>query len=147
MPGAAVVLLAIAGLSAAACSGPEEPLPPFRPIATVDEVMDGIVIPASNAIFDAVIYSNGALVERPDGDDAWRELQMEALAIAEAGNLLMMGPRARDTADWRTLSLAMTDRAELVARAAGRKDAEGLLNAGGDLYTVCTDCHEKYLAE
>jgi hypothetical protein len=142
----AAVLLASAGLLAAACASPaDQAAPPFKPVATVDEVMDGIVIPGSNAIFDAVIFSNGELVQAPQDDQAWHELQMQALAVAEAGNLLMMAPRARDAGEWMTLSLAMTDRAEVVAQAAAARDGARLLATGGDLYTTCTECHDKYL--
>jgi cytochrome c5 len=70
---------------------------------------------------------------------------MQALAVAEAGNLLMMAPRARDAGEWMTLSLAMTDRAEVVAQAAAARDGARLLATGGDLYTTCTECHDKYL--
>jgi hypothetical protein len=71
--------------------------PPFKPVATVDEVMDAIVIPSSQAIFDAVVYSNGELVAAPKTDEEWFGLRMRALAVAEAGNLLMMSSRAKDT--------------------------------------------------
>jgi hypothetical protein len=32
-----------------------------------------------------------------------------------------------------------------VVRAAEKKDVEGLLTAGGNVYNVCTDCHRKYV--
>ena len=107
--------------------------------------MDGIVIPSSQAIFDAVIYSNGELIASPKTDDDWFRLQMHALAVAEAGNLLMMPPRARDNGEWTRLSTAMVDQGVATAKAAEIKDLDVLLEAGGDLYRVCEECHEKYV--
>jgi hypothetical protein len=127
------------------CGGPDAPAARYQPVATVDQVMDAIVIPSSQAIFDAVVYDNGVLVQAPKADDDWFGLQMHALAVAEAGNLLLMPPRAKDTGDWQTMSHAMTDAAVKVARAAEAKDIDGLLATGGEMYAACTGCHRKYL--
>jgi hypothetical protein len=119
----------------------------YRAIATVDELMDGIVIPASQTIFDAVVYSNGELVRSPKNDDDWFRVRMSALAVAESGNLLMMPPRAEDAGEWATFSRAMTDSAVKVAAAAEARDIEGILRTGGEMYTACSGCHEKYLPD
>jgi hypothetical protein len=107
--------------------------------------MDAIVIPSSQAIFDAVVYSNGELVEAPQTDSDWAALRIHALGVAEAGNLLMMAPRVKDTGDWITFSRTMNDQAMVVAAAAEKKDLDGFLKAGGELYNSCTQCHEKYI--
>lgn len=119
--------------------------PRFKPVATVDQVMDAVIIPNSQAIWDAVVYTNGELVQSPKTDDDWYNLQMNALAVAEAGNLLMMPPRAKDDGDWRKFSAALTERSVEVVRAAEKKDLQGLLAAGGNMYNVCTDCHRQYI--
>jgi hypothetical protein len=119
--------------------------PSFRPVATVDEVMDAIVVPSSQTIFDAVVYSNGELVQAPKTDNDWAALRIHALSVAEAGNLLMMPPRAKDNADWLKMSRDLNDRAMDVAAAAEKKDLDGLLKAGGEMYNSCTACHEKYI--
>src|SRR5262245_44016781 len=99
--GAAVLLCALSVAAVEACSsGASEGARPTRSVATVDEVMDGIVIPGSTTIFDAVVYSNGELVQTPKTDDDWQHVRLRALAVAEAGNLLMMPPRARDAGEW-----------------------------------------------
>ena len=117
----------------------------LRPVASVDQVMDGIIIPASQRVFDAVVYVNGELQQVPKNDDEWFAVQMQALAVAEAGNLLMMPPRAKDTGDWMTASRAMTDSAYRVAQAAEAKNTDLMLTTGGEMYNACTACHEKYL--
>jgi hypothetical protein len=146
MRSVAAVLLAC--LLTVHCSrGPSalEGEPPLKPVATVDELMDAIVIPSSQAIFDAVVYSNGELVKAPQSDDDWFRLRIHALAVAEAGNLLMLPPRAKDGGDWMKMALALNDRAIVVAKAADAKDLDALLKAGGQMYNTCTACHEKYV--
>jgi hypothetical protein len=119
---------------------------PYNPVATVDDIMEAIVIPSSQAVFDAVVYSNGELVQAPRNDEDWSALRIHALGVAEAGNLLMMPPRARD-GDWTTLARALNERAIAAADAARTKDVDALLAAGGELYNVCAACHEKYIPQ
>ena len=120
--------------------------PAFTPVATTREIMDGIVIPDSQAIFDSVGYVNAEL-HAPKGDDEWSRLKVRALALADAGNLLIMPPRAKDGGDWVRFSRLMTTRAAAVATAADRKDPDAVLLAGGELYETCTACHGKYLPQ
>jgi hypothetical protein len=133
--------------AAVAACGRSQPTGPavYTPVATVDQVMDAIVIPSSQAVFDAVIYENGALVRAPKVDDDWFRVQMHALAVAEAGNLLLMPPRARDGAEWAQFAAGMTTAAAAVANAAESQDVERLLQTGGELYRTCAGCHAKYL--
>src|SRR5688572_28983857 len=57
---------------------PAGPGPQMRPVASVDQVMDGIIIPASQRVFDAVVYVNGKLEQSPKTDDDWFGIQMQA---------------------------------------------------------------------
>jgi hypothetical protein len=107
--------------------------------------MDAIIIPHAQAVWDAVVYENGKMVSEPKTEDDWYNLQMHAYAVAEAGNLLKMQPRAKDNGDWMKFATALTDRSMEVVRAAEKKDVQGLLNAGGNVYNVCTDCHRQYV--
>jgi hypothetical protein len=134
-----------AGVILLASCGSTQPPAPYRAVASVDQVMDAIIIPSSQAIFDAVVYENGSLVQAPAADDDWFRLQMHALAVAEAGNLLLMPPRARSEDEWRAYSHGLTDAAVAVADAAAAKDLDAMLQTGSDLYAACTACHRKYL--
>src|SRR5687768_4593627 len=117
------VLGLFAAAMVSACGGRGTPdANSYRPVATVDEVMDAIIIPASETVFDAVVYENGALVQSPRTDDDWFRVRMGALAVAEAGNLLMLPGRAKDAGEWVTFSRAMIDSAETVAEAAESHD-------------------------
>jgi hypothetical protein len=136
------VVSAIAALTACGGAAGEAR---YHAVASIDEVMDAIVIPSSQALFDAVVYDNGVLVQAPKTDDDWFRLRMHAMAVAEAGNLLQMPPRAKDAGDWQTMSRAMTDAAVKVAKAADAKDIDGVLATGGEMYATCVGCHRTYL--
>ena len=151
---ATAALLFVASLTAAQCTraaeapgdgGGSAAEPQFKTVATTDQVMDAIIIPNAQAIWDAVVYIDGKLVTAPKTDDDWYNLQMNAYAVAEAGNLLKIGQRVKDTGDWVKFSTELTDKSMEAVRAAEKKDLEGLLAAGGNVYNVCTDCHRKYV--
>ena len=142
---ARTALLVSAAVMVTGCGGAGSAPTSYRPVATVDQVMDAIVIPSSQAIFDAVVYENGELVTAPRTDDDWFRLQMHAIALAEAGNLLLMPTRTKNEAEWVSFSNALTDHAVAVSKAAEAKDVERLLAAGSDVYRACTSCHAKYL--
>jgi hypothetical protein len=149
-----VLFVAVLAAAGASCGGatPSSSVPaagspalPIRAVASVDQVMDAIIIPSSQRVFDAVVYVNGVLEQSPKTDDDWFSVQMNALAVAEAGNLLMLPPRAKDNGDWLTFSRAMTDSAYRAAQAAEAKNLDLVLKTGGEMYNACTTCHEKYL--
>jgi hypothetical protein len=147
---ARATVAAICGLGVQACGGAATPAdagPEYKPVASIDQIMDGIVIPSSQRVFDAVVYVNGELTASPKTDDEWLGIQMSALAVAEAGNLLIMPGRAIDNADWVQMSRAMTETAVVVAGAAEARDIEALLRTGGEMYAACTACHAKYAPE
>jgi hypothetical protein len=139
-------LLALAVVVCGCGRGADRP-PELAPYAGIGDIMDGIVVPYSQNIFDAVAYENGQLTRAPRNDDEWHRLKVQALAVAESGNLLMMSGRAKDSGDWMTFSHNMRNTAAAVAKGADLKDVERVLLAGGELYETCTACHAKYLPE
>ena len=113
---------------------------PIKPVATVDEIMQTMTIPFSNAVFEA-----GG--EVPKDDKGWAAVRGQAVALAEAGNLLMLGSRAKDSAAWMKFSRAQVDAAEAVAKAAAAKNADQLSTAADALYETCANCHKVYLKD
>ena len=111
---------------------------PIKPVATVVEIMETMTIPFSNAIFEA-----GG--EAPKDDKGWAAVRGQAVALAEAGNLLMLGSRAKDSAAWMKFSRAQVDAAEVVAKAAAAKNADQFSTAADALYETCAECHKVYL--
>lgn len=140
------VLILIVGLATLAGCGQEKAATPVvtasatspEPIANVRQVMLGIVVPASNAVF-------GVANAAPADDAAWEAVTASAIAVAEAGNLLLIKPRAVDDGEWKKQALALTAAGKHAAEVALTKDAEKMSAAGDELYTTCEGCHEKYL--
>ena len=142
-----VLVLALAASTIACGRGGDEGRSAVTAFATTAEIMDGIVIPYSQAIFDAVAYENAQLTRAPRNDDEWHRLYVQALAVAEAGNLLMIDGRAKDQRDWIELAHQMSLKAAAVAKGASLKDVDRVLDAGGELYETCTACHAKYVPQ
>jgi hypothetical protein len=139
------VLVAVLGSCAlAACSkqsaneAAEPSSQSVKPVATARQVMLGITVPASNAVF-------GAAAETPANDAAWENIEASALAVAESGNLLLVPPRAVDEQEWRQYALALVEAGVRAAEAARAKDEEQISAAGDAMYEVCEQCHAKYL--
>lgn len=133
------VLLGIGLASCAKEVPPPAPQPPFQPIASTKEIMLGITIPASDVVF-------GAAAESPADDAAWEKIRINALALAESGNLLMIGPRAADKAAWWQFAKALTDASIVVAKAAQAKSVDQISEAGNTVYEACDGCHKIYMA-
>jgi hypothetical protein len=109
-----------------------------RSVATVRQVMTALTIPYSDAIFDAQS-------EPPKSEDQWTKVSASALVLAEAGNLLMIGSRAKDKEGWMTMARAQVDAAETVMRAANARDLDALSTTADALYTTCNACHARYM--
>ena len=108
-----------------------------RPVATVKQLHEILITPASDAVFRA----SG---DTPTSDKGWVEARGQALVLAEAGNLLMLGSRVRDNAAWMKMSRALVDAAATAATAAEKKDADALAGAGDTITATCEACHQPY---
>jgi hypothetical protein len=116
-------------------------------VASVLEVMDGIVAPAAQVVYDSVatiVDREGVKETRPRNDREWQRVAGNAAALIEAAQLLQVEGRARESEDWKTISQAMSDAAAQVRAAAQKKDPEGILAAGEQLNNSCDNCHRKF---
>lgn len=141
---AAVALLGCAAESA------RDGAPPYRPVASVLELMESIVAHSSEKYWEAVsivVDEEGVTEHFPEGDEEWEEVWSAGLSLAESGNLLMMPSRAVDEADWMQYSRDLVDVGLEAARAARARDPELVLDVGERLYNVCVDCHNRYVPE
>jgi hypothetical protein len=109
-----------------------------KPIASVRQIMQTMTVPFSDAIF-------GAASEPPKTVKEWTALRGTAIALAESGNLLMIGPRARDKAEWMKMARSEVDAAEAVMKAIDTRDGDKLSAAGDALYETCENCHNRYM--
>lgn len=115
--------------------------------ATVKQLMQGIVVPASAAVYNAVsttVTDKGTQEVFPRNDREWEIVGSQAMALVEAAGLLKVDGRARDGSDWMRMSDAMSKAAMLTYRATQRKDVEALLAAGEVLNNSCDSCHRNY---
>ena len=123
--------------------------PATAPVATVKQMMQGIVTPASAAIYNAVsttISEKGTEEVFPRNDREWEIVGSHAIALVEAANLLKADGRGRDTTDWPRLSDAMATAAQQAFQATTKKDVEALLASGEALNNSCDSCHRRYEA-
>jgi hypothetical protein len=133
----------------AGCASQPDP-PPFKPVATVDQLMDGVITPAAEIYWDSVstiVDKDGVTEKFPRNDEEWEAVWGGAMTIAESGNLLMMAPRAKDDEEWMRLSAALVDVGVAAAKAAEAKNPEQVLAEGEKVYDVCTQCHMKYIVD
>jgi hypothetical protein len=144
---------ALASLSAlAACdpSPPPPPLPPFKPIATTAELMHAVVDPSADVLWasvGSVVTTEGVENFFPRTEDEWIRIENAATTLMESGNLLMIGERAQDQAEWMTLSQGLVDAGKLALTAAQSRNPDEIFKIGGDVYAACDGCHQRYWKE
>jgi hypothetical protein len=135
-------------LGCSALTPPTNPAaPPFDTAVNVKELMDWIVDPSVDVIWDSVgtIYTEAGTKElAPRTDEQWDAVRNSAAIVAESGNLLMMDGRARDRGPWMSFARALTDAANGARKAAEARNIDALFTAGEDLYRVCSACHQRY---
>jgi hypothetical protein len=124
--------------------------PEYLLAADVKQTMNWILDPSSDVIWGSVgtiVTEEGQKELVPETDEQWTAVRDAAAMVAESGNLLLMPGRARDQDDWAKHAHDLTKAAQAAIAAAEAKDKESLFTAGGDIYLVCTACHEQYALE
>jgi hypothetical protein len=147
-------------------------LRPFRPAATVKDIMDSIVIPASEAVFGAVSSEagpNGDVEKVPKNDAEWQAVRRQAMMLIEGGNLLMIEGRhvapasaksehpgvelepaqmdalvAKNKAAFTKAASGLIDTALVALKAIDAKNPMALSDAGGDIDEACENCHTQF---
>ena len=111
--------------------------PSYQPVGTMSQLMVHIIYPASDALF---------YIERspPQTEAEWNVIRMQALMLAESGNLLMMPGRARDQDNWIKDAKLMLDAGAAAYKAARAKDMSAILALGDQLTESCISCHKHY---
>ena len=145
---------------------------PFRPVATIKELMDALVDPQSDVVFEAVatIVTPGRIEEKaPRTDAEWAAVRRGTLLLIEGGNLLMVpGRRVAEPgakSDVPGVELDPTEidalisknrglfvrraqgvvaAAQVALRAIDAKNSRALLDAAGALDVACESCHTDF---
>ncbi len=136
------LLLACAGAESGSASEP-----PFREVVGEKALMVSVIDPAADVVWGSVgtiMTLEGTEERAPSTEEEWAQVRNAAVVIAEAGNLLMIGRRARDQGDWIGWSLDLIDEGEKAMRAAEARDPQAVFDAGAEIYAVCSGCHENY---
>jgi hypothetical protein len=121
--------------------------PVMKPVATVRQIMQGIVGPAAKVVFESVsttVSFEGVEEKAPKTQAEWEAVGNSAAALVESANLMMVGNRAID-ADWTKISQALADAGIVALKAIEAKNAEALLASGEAINESCNACHRKYL--
>jgi hypothetical protein len=123
------------------------PAPSLPPVASVKQIMVGIVTPAAYVVFDSVstiVDAKGVQENQPRTDEEWARVGANAAALIESANMLLIGNRAVDQGDWVKMAKAMADAGQIALKAADAKKPEAILEAGEAINMSCDNCHQKY---
>jgi len=144
----------------------------FRTTATIKDIMDGIVDPSADYLWDSVatiVTRAGTEERRPRTPEDWKNVRRRAIAMIEATNLLIMDGRKvahpgevsenpgielgpedmqplidADRATFIQRAHALHDAGMKALEAIDKKDVDGLSNAGETIDEACEQCHLKY---
>jgi cytochrome c556 len=169
-----LILLTGATLALAACtrSGggatqPTQPTQQYRLTATVQDLMNGIIDPSADVLWDSVAYiasEKGIEDRQPRTQAEWQAVRRSAIALIEAANLLSMPGRSvaptpgqggltpaeiqqridSSHAAFAQFARNLQDAGLQALAAIDARNAEGLMDAGGRIDTACEACHVTY---
>jgi hypothetical protein len=169
-----ILLGALASQQCTSKSAPAAAPPDMAPLVSIKELMENIIDPIADNIFDAVgtdVSEKGVVDTKPTTDDDWAKVRQGAVTLAEGSNLLKMqrsvappgdknnsgGPNAPelspeaiqakiegDRALWNKHANELRDSALKVLDIVKAKNADALFQAGSELDRVCENCHLEY---
>lgn len=142
----------------------------YRPTATVKQIMDSMVAPTAQVLWDSVgtvATAQGVVTSEPKTDEDWANLRHNAVVLAEAMNSLMIPGRIADKpgapagpgslAPGQITALIQKDQTAWIAhahefetivqdliKAIDTKNVEGISDGGGTLYEACENCHLQF---
>jgi cytochrome c556 len=142
----------------------------FIPQLTVVELMDWIVMPQAQIVWDAVAYdvtADGETITGPKTEEDWEKLRWSAVALAESANNLVVPGRAvnhpgvapvegelspekihelmvEQWPAWVAYAHSLHAAAMEAVTAIDAKNAEGVSNAGGTIDAACEACHLQF---
>ena len=163
------VALGMSGCTKTVAPTTGSPQPQFRLTASVQDLMEGLVDPSADALWDSVAYiANTAGIEdrRPRTDAEWNAVRVNAINLIEAANLLGMpgrrvtpgktaGPGELTPAEIQQriddghdtfvqFTHVLQDAGARALTAIDAKDPQGLMDAGGVIDEACEACHVTY---
>jgi len=176
----AMVFAIVASLAAVSCTETEAPPEPaaeqnsgeFLPDATVREIMESMMSPAAEAIWDSVAFVSTeeyTIDAKPETAEDWQQLRRQAVTMAEAANALLIPGRRigssgepaddpehelspdemqtmidNNRAAWVGFAHAMHAQAMETIRIIDAKSVDGLSDVGGTIDAACEGCHLQF---
>lgn len=147
------------------------PPPPFLVMASIQELMDAIIDPSADALWDSVSITTttkGTVFQQPHSDEEWQQARRHAIALIEGTNLLVMDGRKlvapgspvldqgtsgvlsaeegqklfdEKHATFVQFARALREVGAQMLTAIDKKDPTGMMNAGAAMDGVCESCH------
>jgi hypothetical protein len=149
-----VGLILLGSLALAQCSAPEESGMEtagtdagYNTSLDVKQLMSLVLEPASDILWDSggwVVDASGYEELYPTTDDGWDYVRAQAAVIVESGNMLALPGRAADNDAWMIYSAGLSQAGVMAMEAAASQNKEDFFQAGAQLYSVCTACHQAY---
>jgi hypothetical protein len=172
---AVVVLAAACGLAGCAAPAPEPAppaAPPFRPVASIREVMNSVIDPSVDEVWNSVgsVVDDRGLTDRaPNKNEDWTAVRRHALIVSEAANLLLMHNRPvappgapslapgveltpeeiralidKNPEGWNFYVQQFQDSLKPALAAIDAKNSEALFEAGEKIDETCENCHQTF---
>ncbi len=166
------VLTGILALAAGGCTATPEPAPDMSQAATIKDIMDSMIDPSADFLFEStaeIADAAGIRKKAPQNPEEWKDVRRHAVILLEAPSLLIMEGRkvARDgeKAEFPEVELEPQqiqnlidgDRASFVRRARrlqtaaaetlkaiDAKDGEALFQSLVAVDRACENCHVHY---
>src|SRR5215510_5812780 len=149
-----------------------QPQAEYRTTATIKDIMDSMVDPGADYIWESVetvVSAKGVEEKAPHTDEEWKEVRRRAIMLLEATNLLQIPGRQvakpheksenpgielepeqienlinKDRAAWINYAHGLHDATMEAFKAIEAKDSEKLLDVGNRIDEACEKCHLQY---
>lgn len=147
------------------------PAPAFQITASIQELMDAVIDPSADALWDSVSITTtkkGTVFHQPHSDEEWQEARRHAIALIEGTNLLVMDGRrlvapgspvldqgtsgvlsaeegqkkfAEQHPTFVQFAKALREAGTQMLTAIDKKDPTAMMNAGSAMDGICESCH------
>jgi hypothetical protein len=117
-------------------------------VLKVKEVMRDQIEPNAQLYWHSsgtVDTAEGSIDLAPTTEEGWKKAEASVDAILEGARLLREPVRAQGRADWIRHVDKLVEQLKLSKAAVKARDKDAMFMTGGDLYSVCTGCHQQYL--
>lgn len=151
---------------------PAQPPPQFKSDVTIREIMQSMVAPQADVLWDAVsttVSDKGVIEKAPKTDEEWLAIRHDAITLVEATNAILIpgrhvakaGAKAedpkvqlspeqiealinQDPGNWTRFAHGLYDATMVAVKAVDARNTMALSDAGNGIDQACEACHLKY---